>query len=302
MAKRTQIEENVEKCVAGIVLYNPNLDRLKLNIESIKNQVKKVYCYDNHSKNTLEIRNFLKKYENVELIEGNENVGIGRALNVMASLVKRNEIEWFLALDQDSVCPNNFIDELLKYGKNSDIGILCPYIVDKRRPTLKKDDIELDNISYVEFCITSGSLFNLNVYNKIGGSDEHLFIGLVDDDYSYRVIKEGYKIIRINNVKLDHELGDLTPSRFSKFYIKLANMTKSYKILALSYHRNVSPMRVYYATRNILYLEKKYPGNSIYNFNRRFAIRNGISNILRSKNKMAVFRAFRKGYIDGSKS
>ena len=47
--------------LAGITLYNPELDRLEENIASIQNQVDRIICVDNGSKNIVEIETFLKK-------------------------------------------------------------------------------------------------------------------------------------------------------------------------------------------------------------------------------------------------
>lgn len=288
----------LNKITAGIVLYNPDIDRLRDNVDAIAPQVDIVYCFDNGSNNLNSINELLSNYSNVQLIDGGNNLGISYALNRIAEYSVKTGHQWMLALDQDSVCPSNMMAEFSKYLNNNNVGIICPIAVDKRRP---KEELPKEEYSFVEDTITSGSLINLDIYQQIGGSDEYLFIGLVDDEYCYRLRLNGYLILQVNSVILDHELGELTPSKHADFYLKLGDTLHSSKIKALSYKRKVSPMRVYYATRNILYLSKKYKNNPTYLFSKKFALKNGVSNILRSQNKIKVAIAFFNGLKNGKK-
>lgn len=283
---------------AGIILYNPDINRLRDNIESIQKQVDIVYCYNNNSENTYLIEKLIEKYSNVVLINDSVNSGIPMAINKIADIAIENNYTWLLTLDQDSICPADMIESFERYINISDIGIICPLIVDSRRPKYNKPK---EPISIVDFCITSGSFMNLDVFKKLGGLDSTLFIGLVDDEYCYRLRLNNYKILQINDAVLDHELGELTPSKYSRLYITLGSLFHCEKIKALSYKRKVTPIRVYYATRNIIYLSHKYKNNPTYKFTMNYAVKNGISNILRSQNKLLVSRAFVKGIIDGIK-
>lgn len=284
---------------AGIVLYNPDLNRLKKNLDAIAPQVGIVYCFNNGSYNLNEIKELLSTYSNVTLIDGKKNLGISYALNRIAEQSIITNHKWMLALDQDSVCPSNMIEKFSHYLNYENIGIICPIAVDKRRP---RKELPKREYSFIDDTITSGSLMNLDIYKRVGGSDEYLFIGLVDDEYCYRLKLNGYQIIQVNSVIMDHELGDLTPSRHADFYLKLGDKLHSEKVKALSYKRKVSSMRVYYATRNIIYLSKKYKNNPTYLFSEKFAINNGISNILRSQNKINTAKAFLNGLKDGRRS
>ena len=48
------------RIAAGIVLYNPDIDRLKKNLEVIESQVEKVFLVDNHSNNLEEVKKMIK--------------------------------------------------------------------------------------------------------------------------------------------------------------------------------------------------------------------------------------------------
>lgn len=285
------------KTAAGIVTYNPEIERLQENLKAASKQVDFVLIYDNASKNIDEIEKVISAFQNVRVIKSDTNKGVAGALNELSDIAIEENVEWFLTLDHDSVIPDNFI-ETCKTFIADDIGIICPVMYDKRRPQI--DATSKDKTSYVDFCITSGSFVNLKVWIQIGKYDEFLFVGLVDNEYCKRVILNGYKILRLNEMLMDHELGTLQPSRLAKAYKKLAVILHSKTIAALSYKRKVSPFRAYYATRNIVYLSKKYENYPCYEFSKKFAMKNGLSNFIRSGFNPKVLQAVIKGYIAGS--
>lgn len=288
--------KHMEQHAAGIVLYNPDLKRLKLNIDAIYLQVKVVYIFNNGSNNIDGILQLLDCYNNVRLIDSKINLGIATALNRIAKQADQDCVKWLLTLDQDSVCTHGLIKKFDQYTKKIDIGIICPQMMDKRRP---KEKLPINELSEVDFCMTSGSFISIDIYKAIGGFDDSLIIGLVDDEYCYRLRLNNYRIIRLNRIIIDHELGDIVPSRFAKIYLKMGEILSSNKIKSLSYRRKISPIRVYYATRNIVYLSKKYASTPLKKFSKSTAIYNGISNILRGQNKIQIILSFIKGFKDG---
>jgi rhamnosyltransferase len=92
--------------------------------------------------------------------------------------------------------------------------------------------------------ITSGNIINLAVWKKIGYFNEKLFIDGVDWDYCIRLQQEGYKIVRFNNIMLEHHLGSTVQHK---------NIFK--KDITIHQHNG---LRRYYMTRNWLYLTFKY--------------------------------------------
>ena len=66
---------------AGIVTFNPELQRLNNNIDAFCNSVKRIVVVDNASDNSAEIEKLVAKYNNVELIKNVQNMGVGFDLN-----------------------------------------------------------------------------------------------------------------------------------------------------------------------------------------------------------------------------
>lgn len=247
----------MEPYAAGIVLYNPDIGRLKKNLDAVSSQVKRVYCFNNGLKDAGQIYKLLDAYSNITLLGQGKNFGIATALNRLVEAAHSDGMEWIITLDQDSIVCDGMVEALSMLKSEENAAIICPLVEDVRRKN-EKPVVISNTKEDVNFCITSGSFMNVQRTLEIGGFDDWLFIGLVDDEICYRLKLNGYRIIRNNAVVLNHELGNLTPSKFEKIYLKLGEILHSETIKKLSYKRMVSPMRLYYATRNMIYLKKRY--------------------------------------------
>lgn len=226
---------------AGIVLFNPDINRLKENISAVIVQCTHIYLVDNGSSNIDEVLTILKEFNQskISVICNSVNQGIAKALNQLTAAAQKDGFEWILTLDQDSVSPSNIIEEFVKYTNNQDAGMLCPVIYDRNKGVV----IEARNgYKEIDGCIISGSLLNINVWGKIGGFDEGMFINGVDFDICYRLRKMGYKILCIQSVVLLHELGHIEYHRFlfSKVLVK-----------------KHSAFCKFYIARNTVYLARK---------------------------------------------
>lgn len=291
--------EKLVRYAAGIVLYKPDMDRLKESIDAVFPQVQSVYCFNNGVEDMNAVEALVSSYSNVLLIGEGENLGIATALNKLIEQADNDNIEWLLTLDQDSVVSAGMVTALASLTNKEDVAIICPQIEDVRRKNEKTVQIS-DTVEDVNFCITSGSLMNVKKTIEVGGFDDYLFIGLVDDEICYRVRLNGYRILRNNAVVLNHELGNLTPSKHERMWLKLGTAFQSEIIKKLSYKREVSPMRLYYATRNMIYLKRRYKNymSTIY-WNKRIIV-NSASSIIRGGGyRLDVLKAILAGVRDG---
>lgn len=226
--------------VAGIVTYNPDLDRLRENVESISSQVEKVIIFDNGSKNQEEIKKIHK--DEVVLITSPENIGIAAALNRLMQRSRDLGATWMLSLDQDSVCPDSFCVEMSHYlEREPDFGIVAPVIVDRNIGIVGHNpDKEYES---VRTCITSGAFTKIKVWKEIGGYDESMFIDSVDFEFCYRVRQAGYKVVQVRDVQLLHEIGKSEKRKFIFWTVDVKNHTA---------------FRKYYIARNNVYYPLKH--------------------------------------------
>ena len=73
------------KVCVGLVLYNPQIDRLKRSLEVLASITEEVILVDNGSCNIMEIEHLFDEIYNVVLLKNNDNLGIATALNQICS-------------------------------------------------------------------------------------------------------------------------------------------------------------------------------------------------------------------------
>ena len=268
------------KIAAGIVTYNPEIKCLQDNINAILNQVNVIYVIDNNSKNLNDIQKIIEKEEKCKLIKLSQNEGIAKALNIACQNACDEGAEWILTLDQDSICPDNIIEEYIKYINLKKCAMLSAIIYDRHKDAVNSE--ECSEYSEINECITSGSMLNLRVWNKVNGFDEILFIDGVDFDICHRIIECGYKIYRVNAVILNHEIGK---SEIKKIFI--------WKLIVMHH----SAFRKYYIARNNVYLARKNKKSVIYSVLKNIKLL--LLVLLYEEIKLDKSKKIIKGTIDG---
>lgn len=224
-----------EKYAVGVILYNPSEKNI-LTLSELSLSFSKIIFYDNSSFNNLDlIQKYMDKTE-FEYCFNGINEGISIPFNSIRNRLIKEGYTYCLFMDQDSIFSKEDITSLLFFCENNNrdnVAIFCPRIA------FQKDNIQrLNSFERVDFCITSGSLVNLNIFSKLDGYDENLFIDGVDREYALKLKQNGYCILQYNNSLLYQELGE-----------------KPRNLLGVFEH---SPLRNYYISRNRLYVVKKY--------------------------------------------
>lgn len=291
------------ECAAGIVTYNPEMERLMENIYAILPQVKKLIIVDNASRNVDELKAKFRDDNRIILIENKENKGIATALNQIMETSIQQGFQWTLTLDDDSVVPSDMIEQYQKYISKEQVAMIVPVIQDRTMEGFYENRIKEEEYEYIETAITSGTLMNNAVWREVNGFEDKLFIDYVDFDYCMRVKIAGYRVLRVNGVKLLHEIGNATEI---KLFTILGNFfgrktTIGSAFWKLRYTSNHSPMRLYYRTRNQYYYMKQYAD---YIDKKRFLRGMKIIWIVKlifEKDRIKKSRAIHRGIMDGKK-
>lgn len=234
-----------ERSSAIVVTFHPRPEYLQ-NLAKIRTQVDVLVVVDNGSSSEQlpQIREACTASD-ITLIENGDNLGIAVALNVGVREAQRQECQWVVLLDQDSVLTDGFIAAMIadfkEYSKERKILQIIPRYVDP------ENGVERTVSSFedggVFLTITSGSLFSMEAFEKCGLFQEDLFIYCVDDDYSLRIRKNGYYIGVSKHAILLHQSGHPT-------YRKLFGMTIATK--------NYRPEVRYYYARNKVWILRFY--------------------------------------------
>ncbi|MCO6558913.1 MAG: glycosyltransferase [Bifidobacterium sp.] len=277
--------------LSGITTYNPDILRLRNNLNSIVTQVDKIIIFDNHSSNLNEIQNLTNHYSGrVSLYSSSTNVGVAAALNAMLAVAQNQHEPWILFLDQDSKPELNLYRKLSAHVEPN-TAILSPLVEDINR---KHQDANKHEIEPFMWPITSGSLVNVDVCKKLGSFNERLFIDFVDDDYSIRVFLSGYKSYRVNDAILTHEIGRLTPSGIPFPHIEGGRI-----VWRRAFNSGHSPSRHYYQVRNLCYLRQRY-GKSLAKRDVKLpsVLKFYLHSIIFENNRIANIKAMNKGFAD----
>lgn len=281
------------KLAGVVVLYNPD-DKVVNNINSYINSIEKLYLVDNSDKEN----SFNYKNSKVEYISNGKNLGIAKALNIGATRAIKDGFDWLLTMDQDSSFNNNdiqkmkiflekikedeFIQEITS-TKIETIGLISPLHI----TAMNSNDISKGIDSPLNV-MTSGNIINLKAYKKIGGFKDWFFIDGVDFDYCLNLRKHNYEIVRLNYIRLKHNLGNAVYKKvlFKQFY-----------------SLNHSPVRRYYMVRNRHYLydmyKNEFPDYCKLELSR--TKREAFKILICEKNKLKKLKAMYKGYRDYKK-
>jgi rhamnosyltransferase len=220
-----------------VVLYNPTAENIA-NFKKIASISDKLILIDNSNAITS-----LIGYEklNIQYIKNDENIGLSKALNLgIRNCLNNADCTHIALFDQDSVPDKNMFIELInELNKSNDAVVaVSPQILDvKNKNKQNKDETEI-----VDVVITSGSFYPKQAFEKVGLMDETLFIDYIDYEWCLRAKSKGYKIVRVNNAHLYHNMGD----SFINF-------------LGISKPVHTNKLRHYYIVRNqLIMLNRDY--------------------------------------------
>lgn len=270
------------KLSSVVVFYNPSKENID-NIKNFEKSVDVVYVVDNSEDDTIR----LKDTNKIKYIKLYENKGIATALNIGAKNAIKDGFKWLLTLDQDSKITSSIVDKMKdfieKNKNNKKIGIVSPYHDIKSDEIIK--DVEFEKQLEV---MTSGNIINLDIYQKVDGFKDWLFIDCVDTDYCMNLNKQGYEVLRLNKVVMPHNLGNLEEHIF---------LGKKYPCY------NHNPIRRYYIVRNNLYINSMYKDLYPEYCNHLIRVQKGqVKRILLfEKDKLRKLKMMYKGYKDFKK-
>lgn len=244
------------KLSAVVVWYNPaSLGKgvAEENILAYSSFVERVYVVDNSCEdNSL----LCESIQNAVYIPLGKNRGIAIALNIGCHRALDDGFEWCMTMDQDSQWDVSelalYINKIKeKLSCSSDIKSFAPAIRTSFAHSVLGDvkwwllhslGVRGETLPDEEFCdhvFCSGNVINLNSWESLGGFLGELFIDEVDHEFCYKLREEGWQILKLNSVHLDHVLGEPKKTFFP-----------------VSNHRGE---RLYYIFRNMMYVNYLHP-------------------------------------------
>lgn len=204
------------KVMAAVVAYRPDVALLAQVLAAVAPQVAQALLVVNDDGGWS-----CEMPSNVVLDRPGKNIGLGAAYNLAIAWARGQGATHLLLLDQDSVAAPDMVDKLLcALEERPDGAAAGPLWRDRRtgrdgffvRSTRwgmrKYVPAENDDVTDVDFLISSGSLLMLAAAEEIGGFDAGLFIEHVDTDWSLRARAKGYALYGVPAARLDHTVGE----------------------------------------------------------------------------------------------
>lgn len=225
---------------AIVISYNGGSGTLA-TIEALRSQVGCVLVVDNGSatESLLVLGPFLNS-PRIRLIQLGVNRGIAAALNFGVRQALAAGYSWILTMDQDSLAAPDMVERMLTFADSSQdprAVSFSPFVA------LQGSSIGRQTNAQLDYAITSGNLVKASVFLEIGLFDEAMFIDSVDFEFSLRLRKWGYRIYRVKEAILRHELGHMEAG------------TGPFRGIETSVH---TPIRRYYIIRNHFRLFGQY--------------------------------------------
>lgn len=279
------------KLAAVMVAYNPTEYVFK-NIESYLDSVDILYVIDNSDGDNAE----LFKHKKIFYHSNGKNAGIASALNMGANMAIKDGYDWLLTMDQDSRFDSkDSVDKMKDFVSFIESNECVPFLfgIDRKKVGIVSPfHITAENIAerprgynVIEIAMTSGNVVSLSAFKETGGYSDDFFIDAVDFDFCLNIRDHGYDIIRLNYVRLNHELGN---PLFKRILGK--------KICSLNHNY----IRDYYIVRNRLYLYDSYVAKfpEFCKAEKKRTLKEAIKILFIENDKMRKIRSMRRGYKD----
>ncbi|MBN1060033.1 glycosyltransferase family 2 protein [Clostridium botulinum] len=207
----------------SIIIVNWNTSELLINcVESIKKETLnikyEIIIYDNNSKdNSIELVE--KKYDNIKIIKGKENLGFSKANNKAVNICNG---KYVLLLNPDTIILDNAIEKTFEFiqqynKKNVLVGCkllnkdLSTQLSAARFPSIynytvgRTSNIEINNSTHkCDWVMGAFMMLSKNTYNMIGGFDESYFMYCEDMDICYKIYKNFGEVYFFNEAQIIH--------------------------------------------------------------------------------------------------
>lgn len=186
------------KIVTVVVTYNRK-EMLRKNLEALLAQTQKteIYIIDNHSTDgTYEyIKDLLNEYITYERLKENTGGAGGFSYGIKKAFENGADVIW--GMDDDAIPEKEALEKLITVYKQKGDSV-CLWS-NCNQDIWEGNEKEVDHWMFVGFLVTR------KVIEKIGYPRADYFIYLDDWEYSRRIIKNGFKILKIKDSVIDHK-------------------------------------------------------------------------------------------------
>lgn len=224
------------------------------------------------------------------------NAGIAAALNKGINVaIEALSPEFVLTLDQDSALDAGYVDAALETYAQAKLRGIDAGIISAKSHNGVEVPLLTKKTEFPEAFdpLQSGALIPISTLNTVGMLDERLFIDYVDSEFNLRVRSHGLATLVGRGCNMTHALGQAQPMILFGWHVA---------VLGVKRHLNSHPpFRVYYMTRNGIYLWRQYGARFPRWLVRRllYQLQSDVLRLLFGTNRRGQLHALARGAWDG---
>ena len=191
--------------IIGVVIsYYPDTESFIKNIDRYADLLDELVVWENtpEQDSLVDAHLFVEKSyaDKIRIWGEGDNKGISQVLNKVVDYALQNEYRYLLTMDQDSRWEN--FDFFINKIRMLDIVNIAQYT-----PELNQIRLRNDQLRFVDYKITSGSVFDLLLIQQVGKFREDFSVDGIDLDYGYRITGKGLQIVEIGEALLTQQFG-----------------------------------------------------------------------------------------------
>ncbi len=219
------------KIITVVVTYN-RLNWLKKNIDALLSQTRRpdeIIVVDNAS--TDDTYEFLKNLDGIKFKRLNENIGGAGGFAYGLECAIDDGADWVWMMDDDALPYKNALEELeraILENQKSNVGVFLSKLANKDNSKSTNKISRAPTGTFVGFTVKK------EVVEKVGLPDADFFIYADDYDYSMRIQRAGFKILRVYSSLIEHK-----------------DWIRQKRVFRFPFSKpNVPPWKTYYLFRN----------------------------------------------------
>ena len=220
-----------------------------------------LYIIDNNSSD--DTLNLLSHYSDsrIVVIPNRANLGVAEGNNIGIRAALKNECEFILLINNDTVFDSNLLTALIRGISQYECGMIVPkilyfddpgkiwsaggYFSGLRGSSMhfgcgQRDRGQFDLPKAVSYSPTCCMLIKREVFHRIGLMDPDYFVYFDDTDFCWRAHKAGVKLFYLSAVQLKHKVGSSTGA-ISNFNVRYHTRNHVYYVL-----KNYSRLRAFF--------------------------------------------------------
>lgn len=232
----------------------------------------------------------LSSYKNVYYKKLQENVGFGVANNIGAEIAVKNNCDFILCLNNDTVIKKDTLRILVEntddetittgaiyyYAKSNELWYGGGEVSKYKGNFRHKKYTTSRNVSFISGCCM---MLSKKCYKDIGLFDSAYFMYYEDSDFSLKAVQHGYQLKYVYDAQIYHKVGN--------------SISKT------------TGLKEYYLTRNRLYILHKYESYFAWTAIAYFFFSRILYIIIHNKEDLTTFwegiSDFKKGVVGGKK-